>query len=531
MEPSQAPSHAEIQKLLHCYQSGQYGDAEKLAVSITEQFPDHQFGWKVLGALFEQAGKKLEALNANQKSVQSDPQDAEAHYNLGNTLMGLSRLDEAEVSYRKAIELKADFALAYYNLAITLNGLRKLEEAEVSYKKAITLRLDYAEVHSNLAITLKELEKFDEAEATLRQAIELKPDYAEAHSNLGVTLKESGKLEEAEASHRKAIELKPDYAELHRNLGVTLYDLGKLDEAEKSYTQAIKLKKDFTSALMNRWQLLFDKKEFDAALKDADSCNTSKSRACGLETLYALGRIDEIYDRIEEYSELDDANIRMAALSSFISWREKKFTAYTFCQNPLSFIHFSNISSHLENSTEFTREIIDELKNVKTIWEPLKKTTHKGFQTSTNINLFARSSKKITQLKSIILDELDAYYLKFENEYCSYIKRWPSKKELVGWHVILKQQGFQDPHIHPSGWLSGVIYLKVVPPLGKDEGAIEFSLNSANYSDPSSPNLIHVPELGDIVFFPSSLHHRTIPFTTDTDRIIVSFDLMPQVSR
>ncbi len=28
-----------------------------------------------------------------------------------------------------------------------------------------------------------------------------------------------------------------------------------------------------------------------------------------------------------------------------------------------------------------------------------------------------------------------------------------------------------------TGWLSGVIYLKVVPPLGKDEGAIEFSLN------------------------------------------------------
>lgn len=27
--------------------------------------------------------------------------------------------------------------------------------------------------------------------------------------------------------------------------------------------------------------------------------------------------------------------------------------------------------------------------------------------------------------------------------------------------------------------------------------------------------------------FPSSLHHRTIPFSTDADRIMVAFDLRP----
>ena len=38
-------------------------------------------------------------------------------------------------------------------------------------------------------------------------------------------------------------------------------------------------------------------------------------------------------------------------------------------------------------------------------------------------------------------------------------------------------------------------------------------------------------KVGDMVFFPSSLHHRTVPFTTDADRIIVSFDLMPEVAK
>jgi predicted Zn-dependent protease len=92
--PIQAPSQAEMQKLINHYQNGQYGDAEKLAMSMTEQFPGHQFGWKVMGALLEKTGRKSEALNANQKAVQLEPQDAEAHYNLGNTLMGLGRLEE-----------------------------------------------------------------------------------------------------------------------------------------------------------------------------------------------------------------------------------------------------------------------------------------------------------------------------------------------------------------------------------------------------------------------------------------------------
>ena len=61
---------------------------------------------------------------------------------------------------------------------------------------------------------------------------------------------------------------------------------------------------------------------------------------------------------------------------------------------------------------------------------------------------------------------------------------------LFGWHVILQQQGYQDLHIHPAGWLSGVIYLKVVPSLEKNEGAIEFSLNAQNYSDLKSPKFM-----------------------------------------
>ena len=272
---------------------------------------------------------------------------------------------------------------------------------------------------------------------------------------------------------------------------------------------------------------IISKKKFEAALIDADSYISKGSDQLDLTTLYALGRIDEIYKRIEVRSKTDNENISIAAFAAFVSKVEKKDATYNFCPNPMDYIYYSNISSHLKDSTNYIRDVIKQLDKVTTIWEPDNKTTIKGFQSPTGMNLFESPSGEIAKLKSIIIDELEVYHTKYSGKSCDYIKKWPAQKNLNGWHVILKQQGYQNPHIHRGGWLSGVIYLKVVPSMDKSEGAIEFSLNGENYSDINSSKLTYQPELGDIVFFPSSLHHRTIPFLTDTDRVIVSFDLKP----
>lgn len=193
---SASPSQKQLDSLLEDYQNGRFNEAEKLAVSLTQEFPKHQFGWKVLGAVLGQTDRKSEAVDANQKAVQLFPQDAVAHSNLGVTLKALGRLDEAEASYTQAIALKPD----------------------------------YAEAHSNLGNMLRELSRFEEAEASLRQAIALKPGYAEAHNSLGVALQELGRLDEAEASYTQAIALKPDYSDAYLNLCELLERRNKLDE-------------------------------------------------------------------------------------------------------------------------------------------------------------------------------------------------------------------------------------------------------------------------------------------------------------
>ena len=108
-------------------------DAEKLALSITQEYPEHEFAWKVFGAVLGATGRKSAAVDANQTAVALSPQDAEAHYNLGNTLKELRRLDEALASYNQAIALKPDFAEAHNNLGNTLKELERLDEALASW--------------------------------------------------------------------------------------------------------------------------------------------------------------------------------------------------------------------------------------------------------------------------------------------------------------------------------------------------------------------------------------------------------------
>ena len=246
------PSQQQLNSLLEYYQTGQYADAEKLSLSLTQEFPKHPFAWKVLAAVLSQNGKINNSLIASQKSVQLNPLDADAHSNLGVILKKLGRLKDAEVSYRKAITLMPDHAKAYNNLGNTLREQMKLTEAEVNFREAIALNLDFTEAHNNLGNTLKELGRLKEAEASFRQAIVLKPDLAETHNNLGVLLKELGRLKEAEASFRQTITLKPDYAEAHNNFGILLQELGRLNEALASYDKAIELKVDFSEAYSNK---------------------------------------------------------------------------------------------------------------------------------------------------------------------------------------------------------------------------------------------------------------------------------------
>ena len=292
------PSQMEVNSLLENYQKGRYDLAENLAKTITQKYPDNQFGWKALGAVLKKTGRLQESLVTNERAVAISPTDAEAHYNLGVTLRELGRLEDAGASYKKAISIKPEFVEAHRNLGNTLKELGRLEDAETSYRKAIAIKPDYAEAQSNLGVTLQELGRLEDAEECHKKAISIKPEFVEAYSNLGSALRELGRLEDAEACYKKAIAIKPEFVEAHSNLGNTLKELGRLEGAEASYKKAIAIKPDFAEAHSNLGSTL---KEL-GRLEDAEA---SYKKAIAIKpdfpeahynlgvTLKELGRIED----------------------------------------------------------------------------------------------------------------------------------------------------------------------------------------------------------------------------------------------
>jgi len=264
---NQEPSLAELNVLLEHHQNGRYDDAEKLAISITQQFPNHQFSWKVLGLALKYKGRLSEALVATEKALEIDPKDAESHNNLGITLHELCRLEEAEACYRKAMALEPDFTETHYNLGNTLKELGRLEAAATSYRNATALKPNYAEAHNNLGATLQELGKLEDAKASYRNAIEPKPDYADAHLNLS-QLKRFKKEDKQFVLMKNLYQDKSLTDEQRCRLGFALgkasEDLNQLGKSFKYYSEGNALRKKLLSyniyqdiELFNRLKILY----------------------------------------------------------------------------------------------------------------------------------------------------------------------------------------------------------------------------------------------------------------------------------
>jgi len=302
------PSLEEIDGLVALFTEGRYKEAAALAHETTVHYPQHGFGWKLLGASFKQMGRGEDALAPLEKAAALSPNDAQAHYNLGLTLYDLGRLAEAEASYQRAVEASPDLAEAHNNLGTTLKDMRRLDDAAASLRRALQIKPDYAEAHYNLGIALRGLGQLEEAAASYRRTLEIKPSFVGAHNNLGNIFRDMGRLDAAEHCLRQALKIKPDFAEAHYNLGSTLHDLGQLDEAEPSFRQALRIKPGYAEAYNNLGKTLKDLGRLDEA-EDCfrlaldikpDFAGAHSNRGA---TLHDLGRLDQAeasYRRVME---------------------------------------------------------------------------------------------------------------------------------------------------------------------------------------------------------------------------------------
>jgi tetratricopeptide (TPR) repeat protein len=494
------------------------------ALAINPDYGEVHFN---LGNVLKDLGKLDEALASYSKALAIKPSFVEAQCNLGIVLQDLGRLDEALESFLNAIKIKPDYAEAHFNLGNVLKNLGKLDEALESYNNIIIIKPDYAEAHFSLGIVLKDLGQLDEAVASYNTAIAIKPNYAEAYNNLGSAFLELRMLDKAEVCFSQALNIKPNLAEVYYNRGNALNELTKFDEAVVSYNKAIAIKPDYVEAHYNLGLVLMKQGKLDDAILSFDLLQTMPSQAKLLQCLYELERYTDFYFKLDKLINLGNTNIRVSAISAFASQQLNRPDPHPFCKKPMQFIRVYSCIKGLDDANGFLRGLVDEMDNRACVWNPQGKATEGGFQSRSD--LFINPIGLLADLSAIIWDNIENYRAEFSSQDCDFVKMFPKEAYLKGWFVRLKKEGHQTEHIHPDGWLSGVIYLKVPKVSHQKEGSIEFGLWGYNYPilDENYPRKRICPKGGDLVLFPSSLFHRTIPFHSDDERVCISFDLVP----
>jgi tetratricopeptide (TPR) repeat protein len=476
-------------------------------------------------------------LTSNSRHI-STPYDidivAEAHTNLGVTLQQKGDLTAAIESFKLAVTIKPDYTEVYYLMASSYLNIGDVRASIDCYQEAVNNNPVNIGALNHLGVALQQNGELDASIEIYKKALNISQEHAEIYNNLGNTLHEKGELDAAIGSFKEAISLHPNYANAYNNMGHALHDKGDLAGSLDCYKCALKILPDSAEAHNNIGNALREAGEYQEAIQHFDciapESDPSKhlfwfnSNAQSLECLYILGRYTELQKRLSLLAESGDINLRVAGVSAFVNNQLKLEDPYPFCRKPLDFFQVSSLSDHVLDVSDFVEGLIREAAEVSQSWEPRHGVTKFGFQTASTI---FKAGKNCEALEKILREKIAAYHSKFASENCEYINFWPSEYDLRGWFVRLIKNGYQKSHNHPSGWLSGVIYLKTIGSIDSDEGAIELSLQGQDLPtlDENYPRKIHRPKRGDIIFFPSSLYHRTIPFSEDTDRCVIAFDL------
>ena len=158
-------------------------------------------------------------------------------YQIGRQALMDNRLDKALDAYNKSIESNSKTAEAYNGRGVTYVKLGNSNQAIADYSKAIALNPKYAQAYYNRGNAYYRSADYNQAIANYNKAIELNPKIAEAYNSRGVTYDEIGNDYQAIADYSKAIELNPKIAEAYSNRGYAYYRFGRLPSGNRGLQQ------------------------------------------------------------------------------------------------------------------------------------------------------------------------------------------------------------------------------------------------------------------------------------------------------
>jgi len=151
-------------------------------------------------------------------NLQKNPNDFEAHYNVGALLQMRGELAESAAHFAEAVRIRPEDATANNAFGAALLGGGRTTESIPYLMAALRARPDYFDAHYNLGNALASQGDFNGALVHFRAAVRLNPQDANAEANLGSALAETGNVKEARWHYERALALNPNHELARENL-------------------------------------------------------------------------------------------------------------------------------------------------------------------------------------------------------------------------------------------------------------------------------------------------------------------------
>jgi len=162
-----------------------------------------------LGHLRSKLGENDLAVQEFQQVLDINPRDADAMIGMAGVYERMTRIPDAEATYKRAIALRPDYWEGYRALAEFYGRQKRVQDSIAQYRRIIELTPDNPEAYSDLGVEYMELQDSQSAsaaEAALQKSIQLAPNY-QAYMNLGWLYIQQKRYQDSIAPTRKAIEL------------------------------------------------------------------------------------------------------------------------------------------------------------------------------------------------------------------------------------------------------------------------------------------------------------------------------------
>lgn len=497
---------------------------------------------RMRAALLYAKGMNREALDAFQHASNMAPKHPLLAYDFGTILLDFGRYADAYDKLKLAMDHAQHDPRPAYFFGMAAIGLQRFEEAFQGFARANQLDPNQPQTLRHLALCGIKSGHINEAEQAARTFARLNPDPLASQHLLGTVLShqtDQDKLKEGFQAISQVISKQPKDANARLTAGIILRKLDQLDNAIKFIKSSLELNANDPLAIemfADLKTILGDKDEAERILDEAISQDPSRvvlRRQRGI-TLLSMGRPREAMLELAQVCQdqpKDQRAIAFHALAMYASGEQERASNYLGLHKhivphdlgtPAPFKHFDEYLNALAN---------DIRTHSENRYEPSGLAARKAWLSG---DLLADQTPAIMGFKNM----LDACIRQYIGQLTSdaddvFLRNIPKQWQMHVWSTRADHSGFIENHIHEDSWLSGAYYVTLPEGISKHaeqpDGWIEFNQPPQGCGVALSmvERRVMQPVLGQLITFPSYLHHRTRMFSGAGERISVSFDLTP----